>query len=439
MSRGFAAGLLAAAVLLSGAAARAAEPHPRRAELDGKRVEELLALAEKAEKAGAFALGFRTRRDAARISGATAPTLPEKADEIAAKKLAGLLGDYRDLAAKQGADLGKLAAELAREGAADAAAAAARAAVALAPDDAKARKVLGHEKAGAYGWRPAADAARIGKAKSPAPGAKIEEFEPVETAHWRVRSDLPVARTAELAALLERFLAKWLDDWDGFLPLREIEKPFEVYIFAEEPAYRGFLARTDPQALSGVPGQYSPTLRRSCFYDVTSKRDGSTTTSSLEELMLHECTHQLMHELAASDMANFEGPDKPNFWLHEGLGELYGMHAAGRDGLSLDVKAVAKTLRTGYVRQNGPILPSVGDFDELGRDEFLGTDMRRRAAVYALSGFVCWYLLEERPAAFRRIVRTAYCEKNRPGLLTGITGLATLDVGRGFGDWFRRF
>jgi hypothetical protein len=146
-----------------------------------------------------------------------------------------------------------------------------------------------------------------------------------------------------------------------------------------------------------------------------------------------------MHELVNGRTANFEGDDAPNFWLHEGLGEMYAMLTPGRDGLEWDRRAMKKMLRTTLLKESRDTALSFAELDRIGKRDFLGTDMRRRTVLYAQAGFLCRFLAEEHPAAFRRIVRTAYCGENRPGLLTGETGLGAAALERGFRKWFRRF
>ena len=53
------------------------------------------------------------------------------------------------------------------------------------------------------------------------------------------------------------------------------------------------------------------------------------------ELMLHECTHQIIHERVKGDFTKIDGATAPNFWVHEGIAEFYGMHTFDQSLLRL--------------------------------------------------------------------------------------------------------
>ncbi|MHC4860680.1 MAG: tetratricopeptide repeat protein, partial [Planctomycetota bacterium] len=373
------------------------------------------------------------------------PGLKARARAALDKKLA----KHRADAAGRLADLAKL---FAKAGLDEKAKGVAEEVVRLDPDHAGARKVLGQRKAAGWGWVPEEDAARLKKGLLPFEGEWRKRAEVarkrtlwkhawlLESAHFRVKSNLPLERVFALRDLLESFHGVFTAHWEGFLPLVASPPKHEVLIFAKEIEYRGHLEATDPRHIKGVPGQYSPEKRRSAFFDVETMSSGRTRTSDLTELMLHECTHQLMYEAVALEPQNLEGDGAANFWLHEGIAEYYGMHVPGRKGLALDKKAIRGMLRTVHLKKNMSGLLGVPRFDGIPRSEFVSPDMNQRRTSYVESGFLVMFLAQgkHRPG-FRRLVREAYCGKNRPGLIRELVSEDLEGLDREFGKFLRSF
>jgi hypothetical protein len=315
-------------------------------------------------------------------------------------------------------------------------------------ENAAARRLLGQERVKDLGWVPAADAKRYRDGLLPLDGkwrkrkvverarAEWKKAFAIESDFFLIRSNLPLARILELRDLLDRFHEKWTDDWDGHLPLRDGEHRHEVLIFAKKAEYDGYLEATDPRRIVGVPGQYSPEKRRAVFFDVETLNQGKTKTSSIVELMLHECTHQMMYEDVVGKPENLEGAGAANFWLHEGIAELYGMHTQKGTTLVLDRSATKKMLRTAFLKQYASQMLPIPELDRIGRQAFLGTDMNDRRIRYAQAGFLSMFLVTgKRSGAFRRMVREVYCGKNPKGLIATTTGEDPKTIDREF----RRF
>ncbi len=230
-----------------------------------------------------------------------------------------------------------------------------------------------------------------------------------------------------------------MSDWDGWLPMRKRSKRFQVLIFDTKASYESHLAKYDANRLQGVPGQYSPARRYSAFYDVERGVEPGQRRSSMAELMLHECTHQLMHEQFDSQFGFFEGYSSPNYWLHEGICEYYGMHTLKRGQLILDRKAIKKMVRTAHLKKNAAGLMTVADMDTIVKQQYLGSDMRARATRYAQSGFFCMFLMQEHRSAFRRLLRTVYRDENRAGLIAQLLGEDLNVTERAFRAFMRGF
>lgn len=356
---------------------------------------------------------------------------------------------YREECAKRLADLARWSEKAGR---AEAATAAAREAVRLDGACATARAVLGQAQVKGWGWVSAADAAQFKKGLLPLGGQWLPKGEAekkatawesawqVDSDHWSIRSNLDLDRVFELRDLLEAYHTRFLEDWEGWLPLVDDPPRHVVHLFAKESEYRADLEANDPQHTKNVPGQYSPNLRRSVFYDVELHRTGSNQTSSTAELMLHECTHQLLRELVKSVATNTEAGDSANFWLHEGICEWYGMHAVEKGRLVFDPSHVRGLARTTHLKQNVGRMLSVPKLDTVPRSEFLSSDGQQRLTNYAQGGFLCLFLAGgEHRAALWRITREVYCERNVPGLLTKHLG-ANLDaVDKDFRASFAKF
>ncbi len=397
--------------------------------------------------AGRFLRDLRAARPEAENLDALAARIAGQTEDAkkASKARAGLLKKHRvyaKAAAKRLAALAGNAGEyrerLARE------------AVRLDPNSATARTLLVQVRVKGWGWVSLATAAKLkqglypvgtewlGRAEARAKTKNFEHAWVVTSDHWRVRSNLPLERVFVLRDLLELLYARFMDDWDGYLPMRDVKAPFDVWVFAQKAEYDEF-TKNDPGRISGVPGQYSPALSRSAFFDVERLAGKGNRVSSLTELMLHECTHQLMHEQFASRFVHFESVASANFWLHEGLCEFYGMHTPKKKVLVLDKKAIKAMVRTAHLRKNPGGQLSIADMDTIQKSDYLGTDMRVRATRYAQSGFLCAFLMQAHPAGFRALLREAYTKQNRTGMLAELVGKDLGALERGFRAFFRAY
>lgn len=420
--------------LVAGAAAVAAPDPDALAAVREWQRETLESLADRAAEAGhavlvrraALALRRAGLEPRERPEAAEAPDLPARRRE----KLDAELAAYRAEAARK----------LALAGAAEEA-------LRLDPGNERAHEALGHVRVKGWGFVDAADRERLEKGLLPTPDGWVTEerarepgvFARVISPHFELRSRLPLPRTFELRDLLEDFHALWTGDWEGVLPPAAEERRHVVYVFDGKDAYEAFVTATDPQAIRGVPGQYSPNLRRAVFFDVETLRSDTNRTSSMTELMLHECAHQLFYEDVAGDFRALDGDAAPNAWLHEGIAEFYGMHTRKRGELVFDARAVGKTVRTPWLAERLERAPSLTELDGMKKGEFLSPDGEQRVVNYAFSGFLSAFLATEGYAPdLRAMVRALYAEGNPPGLLSakGPEDLGRLD--RKFRSWFRR-
>jgi hypothetical protein len=245
----------------------------------------------------------------------------------------------------------------------------------------------------------------------------------VRSPHWEIRSNLPLQRVFALRDLLEQFHRKWKRDWDGYLPLRAKAARHRVFIFAKQLEYEAVVEAKVPNHTRNVPGQYNHDVKGAYFYDVETHRGGGNQTSSLEELMLHECAHQLFHELVEGNTGRTSGGDPANFWLHEGIAEAYGMLTPGKKGLAWDEGSLGGLVRTRFLKKNLGRMQTIEQLDGMRKDAFQSPDGDQRLVNYAQSGFLCLFLLrgEHRPI-LRRAVREVYLGKNEPGLLARSLG-----------------
>jgi hypothetical protein len=455
--------LRATIVLFSGLvaiAAAQAEERDAGAELAAWRVDETAELAARAEAKGDVALARRILffardlehapfRDAlARLAEVDdAPKLTERRRDSLGRPFE----KYRRKAAKR---IGKLAKELADgDDTRDRARQLARVAIEHDRDEETARFTLGQVRAKGWGWVPVAHAAELARGRAEFDGrwlpvAAVDRKRQtwkhawrLETDHWSVRSNLPLERVREIARRLEALWEQWRADWAGSLPLRERPGRHEVFVFARESEYRTFLERTDPNHVRGVPGQYSSTKRLATLWDVETLRATGQRTSSLLELLQHECTHQLFREAVRARDGNVESSDAANFWVHEGIAEFYGMHLGDRsDDLVLDRKHVAPMLRTKHLKGHLRSFPGFATLDEMRKRGFQASERDRRLTHYAGSGFLFAYLWEgPHRSALRRIVRDVYAGRNAPGALGRALGERRDDVDRAFRRWVRSY
>jgi hypothetical protein len=322
----------------------------------------------------------------------------------------------------------------------------AREAVQDDPDAKAARAILGHVRHKDRGWVNADDATRLaageveigdgwrprkGLAKGPRPWG--EEWV-LRTDHFVVRSNLPWKRVRAAGDLLEALRERFLADWEGTLPLRADARPHEVLVFAAHDEYAAFIRANDPSHISGVPGQYSPNLRKAMFFDVETLRSEGGTTSSLVELMLHECTHQLMNELVAANMQALEGSSSPNHWLNEGLAEYYGMHTPSKKaGLVIDTKAIRGMLRTRQVKDNASRVPAASVMAAMTKETFQSPDGQQRVTHYAAAGFLCLHLsVGATRGGWQRLVRAVFTGGNPENAWAQSFGDAAGDVDASF-------
>jgi hypothetical protein len=442
--------LLVGALGLLAATARPDDLAERRAEIDRERVSALVDLAGAAEARGAAALArrcwVRARRagaSAKRVEEAFArladaiddPRLSRRRREALEKKL-------ERAGEETAAALAALARDLERAGRREEARAAARAAIRDDPDNADARETLGQTHVPGYGWAPVEAAREMKRGRFEFEGRWLPRREvdrrrrewahawEIESDHFHLRGNLPLERLVELRDVLEAFRARFVADWEDLLPLREDAGRHRVQVFAKRAEYEAHGAAEDPKFVRGVPGQYSHDLRRAAFFDVEVLRAQGQETSSLVELMLHECTHQLFSELVVTRPGNVDVGDTPSYWIHEGIAELYGMHTFAKGRLELDRRAIGGMLRTSWLRERASRMPRLAELDAMSKSAFQARDGEQRAVHYAQAGFLCLFLMDgEHRDAFRRILSEFYCGENRPGLLAArIEDLDRLDA-----------
>ncbi len=316
------------------------------------------------------------------------------------------------------------------------------------PASAAARGVLGHTRTKGWGWLDATDAARlkagevpVGDGWRPKKGLRRDprpwgEQWTVTSDHFRIRSNLALPRVFALRDLLEMLRDRFLADWEGTLPMVPEESRHDVFIFAQKSEYDTFLKANDPTHIKGVPGQYSPTHRRATFFDVETLRAAGGQTSSLEELMLHECAHQLFYELVAIRATAIDSNDSPNAWINEGLAEFYGMHSRGKGVLVLDRKAIRGMLRTIQVKKSASLVPSASALTAMTKGVFQSPDGERRVTNYATAGFFALFLSEGATrGAWQRVVREFFCNGNSPDAFAGSMG----DFAKRMDESFRKF
>ena len=163
---------------------------------------------------------------------------------------------------------------------------------------------------------------------------------------------------------------------------------------------------------------------------------GGAIDTTLEELMQHECAHQLFHELIAIRATAIDANDSPNGWLNEGIAEYYGMHSHVKGALVLDPKAIRGMLRTIQVKKNASSVPSATALTAMTKGEFQSPDGEQRVTNYATSGFLCLLLSEGATRGpWQRFVRAFFCDGNPKDAFTGAMG----DTTEGLDERFRKY
>ena len=398
---------------------------------------QLAALAKQARAKKYHTLARRCAAQAAKLGAKQDATGldPEDGGKLAFKQRAALETKERkyheDAARRLGAlarwctrnDLGVKADTLARE------------AIRHDPDAKDARAVLGEAQVPGWGWMPADDAKQVKKGllkvgREWKKKSEVEELRAdwdhawqVLSPHWNIRSNLPLERVFAARDLLEAFHRRWMADWDGYLPLEERPKRHRVFIFRRQSEYDAHVEAKVPGYTKNVPGQYSHVVKGAFFYDVTTHAGGGNQTSTLEELMLHECAHQLFHEVVKGKDGNTTQGDPANFWLHEGIAELYGMLQPGKGGLVHDPGALGGLVRTRFLKKNPGPVKTLEQLDGMRKQGFQSADGNERLVHYAQSGFLCLYLeTGAHRNVLRQAVREVYTGQNEPGLLSKLLG-----------------
>ena len=455
--------VVAAFIFAPAAFADQAELDARRDKVRQWRHEQLGSIARAAAAKQYFTLAKRSARDAGVVAwdadavselesgaagGHDGPKLSAKQRTALEKKYTG----YRKGAAQR---LTELAKWCERNEHAEEAERLAAAAIRLDRHNAPARALAGQARAKGWGWVPADDAANFAKGLVPLDGgwakkskaakehSKWAKAWEIESDYWRIKSNLELKRLFELKDMLDLFYERFMRDWDGLLDMGKVDAKFRVLIFATEGEYRRDLEANDPKHVKNVPGQYSPDLRRSTFFDVEVLRAKGGNTSSLVELMLHECAHQLFREQVDGPVTAFEGDSAPNFWLHEGIAEYYGMLSPAKGGLaarglSWNRKYMGGLVKTAYLRKNAGRMQTLTALDALRRDGFMTRDGDQRNVNYAQSGFLCLFLDDDghRPG-FRKAVRALYCGKNEPGAIAHFVTQDMAALQKGFDGFFK--
>lgn len=134
-------------------------------------------------------------------------------------------------------------------------------------------------------------------------------------------------------------------------------KPMRVVLFANRQQYLDFLQSTIPQVASTV-GYYDP-QKRTCYFYAGPGED-------LRSTLLHEATHQLLHEVWSPRHAV---GDLSDFWIVEGIALyfescVFGAASAGLGGVDAD--------RLQFARYRGlrESMPSFEALCRLGRTDF---------------------------------------------------------------------
>ncbi len=370
--------------------------------------------------------------------------------KLSAKQRSALEKRFGKLRTETAKRLAALAAWCGQNGHADAAHEIATEALRHDSGNKAAHGALGNVLVKGWGWIPAADAKQMKKGLLPHDGGWRKRAEVVKlraawdtawdvrSPHWHIRSNLELERVFALRDLLEALQAKWMAEWDGYLPLRAKTPLHRVHIFARKAAYEAHIEKHVPNHTKGVPGQYSGDAQGAFFYDVETHRGNGNQTSSLQELMLHECTHQLFRERVAGKPGNVTRGDAANFWLHEGIAEYYGMLSPAKGGLVWNRGYMSGLVKTAYLRKNAGRMQALTALDALRRDGYMTRDGDQRNVNYAQSGFLCLFLDDgpHRPG-LRKAVRALYCGKNEP---EAIARLVTPDMDalqKGFDRFFK--
>jgi len=431
----------------------------RLAPLNDWRRTELFAVADAALAKDCVSVARRALADAKRLDGETNAVEERlsalgdrddgpKVSEKTRASLAAKLGKHHVAAAKKLSVLAKWCAgnELPAEGKG-----LATEALGLDRECTAAHAVLSHKKVKGWGWVPKEDAARLKKGLLPVGGKWItkaarkklsgwESAVVTESAHFRITSDLELGRLFALKDSLDILHDRWMADWAGFLPLKAFDGRHDVLVFATKADYASYIEANDPAHIKGVPGQYSPNLKKAMFYDVEVMRATGQQISSLQELTLHECTHQLFRELVDGKPNNTEAGNSANYWAHEGIASYYEMHTPSKKGLVLERKFVSGMLRTRHLKDHAGSMLDMGQTDTVLRDAFLSQEMTRRQTNYAQAGFVCAFFMgRAHRSGFRRVIREVYCGDNRTGLIREFISEDLAALEREFQAFFKKF
>lgn len=282
-------------------------------------------------------------------------------------------------------------------------------ALAVHEDCAPARRLRGEERLEGLGWMPSAEASRLAAnrlnlARLPPP-AQARLQDPLhrrwsdawvlETPHYVIRSNRPLAEVAAAARLCEKLYAAFFEMSRGVCD-RPSERMGMLYL-ADEDDYRRFLADVDKKGWMSphnVSGFYDH-QRRLCV--VWARRPPAETPGAVPPdagTLLHEGVHQLLHLGYGGSLptrlpfAQPAGNEQVHFWLVEGVAGLFeSMELAGhRLVLSRDgprYRNVAQRLADGW-------RPDLTRWMSMGQKRFLADGA---AGHYDLAATFAYFLV----------------------------------------------
>jgi hypothetical protein len=318
------------------------------------------------------------------------------------------------------------------------------------PDQAEARRLLGYQaheggwatpfavqeiKAGkvlhpTYGWVPGGWVPHLERGELPAPSNRgqaqarwlpaaeadalrnsMEHPWRIETEHFQIMADVPLAEAIAFGRKLEAFqdlffslLADVIaDDLPMVRRFREKKAsprstPHTVYYFADVAEYLGYLRTRTRANLEGTLGYYDPPppgKRRAPAYffrDVGGQLDVTST-------LFHEVSHQLLFESSGVGTGEYR-KNVGNFWVFEGLGAYFETVESQPDG-SLRVGGfVGPRIEVARIRLlgNGEFVP-IEQLVRLGQVGF--TDAASIHLHYAEAMALCVFLIDGHGTRYR--------------------------------------
>lgn len=343
-------------------------------------------------------------------------------------------------------------------------------AVAVDPDHADARRVLGYRRVGEtwagnyaarriergevwhieYGWIKSKDLARyqagerpwgrrwISVAEDQRRHSSIDEGWRIRTDHFRVTTNHSLAAAADLASRLETHYQVWLQLFGDFVLepnelLKRFDgkpsssyrtKPFEVVYYRTRDEYNTALSRQQPQ-INGTLGIYFDKTRKSHFFAGEDQDPGT---------LYHEAVHQFFHESGRT--ARSVGA-LGNAWLIEGVAcyfeSLVLQHDdAGRMFFSIGTPTAGRLPAAVHRRLVDEYYVPLAELSAMGIDDFQRrSDLPR---LYSQSAGLAAFFMHYKGGTYRQplvnMLQLLYAGRDQVDTLENLTGQSFAELDR---------